>query len=67
MHINGHSAAPSDEVRWQEAKRVRYDRDILTALLREQVPVLDFVQWSVMDIEQGSVRTLLPLISPSTN
>ena len=40
---------------------------MLTSLLRQQVPVLDFVKWSVTSIEQGTARTMLPLISPSTN
>ena len=40
---------------------------MLTSLLRQQVPVLDFVKWSVTFVEQGTARTMLPLISPSTN
>src|SRR5690349_5391904 len=56
-----------NDVMWEEAKRVRYNCESFTALLREQVPVLDYVKWRVSFIEQGQARSLLPLISPSTN
>ena len=39
----------------------------MQSLLRQQVPVLDFVQFTVTSIEEGSAHTMLPLISPSTN
>jgi methyltransferase (TIGR00027 family) len=60
-------AALPDNVRWEEEKKFRYNCEILTSLLREQVPVLDFVKWRVAFIEQGEAHTVLPLISPSTN
>jgi methyltransferase (TIGR00027 family) len=55
------------EVGWEEAKSYRYDCGVMTSLLHAQVPVLDFVEWTVTTIEPGLARTVLPLISPSTN
>jgi methyltransferase (TIGR00027 family) len=52
---------------WEEARKYRYDCRVMTSLLREQVPVLDFVEWNITRIEPGSADTVLPLISPSTN
>jgi methyltransferase (TIGR00027 family) len=56
-----------DDTRWEVEKKFRYHCEILTALLREQVPVLEFVKWRVNFIEPGRARTVLPLISSSTN
>jgi methyltransferase (TIGR00027 family) len=78
VKLNGHDAfhddgAPGAPTRsegsgsWEEAKKYRYDCGVMQSLLRQQVPVLDFVQFTVTCIEQGSARTMLPLISPSTN
>jgi methyltransferase (TIGR00027 family) len=39
----------------------------MQSLLRQQVPVLDFVKFTVTSIEEGSARTMLPLIGHSTN
>ena len=68
---NGHLAcnevAPLAETSWEEARKYRYNCDVMTSLLRGQVPVLDFVQWKITKIEQGLANTVLPLISPSTN
>ncbi len=52
---------------WEEAKRSHYSCSFLTSILREQVPVLDFVKWEVNAIEQGLAHTILPLIASSTN
>ncbi|MGO9111478.1 MAG: class I SAM-dependent methyltransferase [Thermoguttaceae bacterium] len=62
-----YDAALPEEVRWEESKRLRYNCELATSLLREQVPVLDFVEWRVSLIEQGRVHTVLPLNSSSTN
>lgn len=53
--------------RWEEDRKYRYDPAILTSLLREQVPVLSFAQWSVEAVEPGRSRTALPLNSECTN
>lgn len=55
------------ELGWEEAKKHRYDCGVMTSFLHEQVPVLDFVKWRLTAIEPGLTRTVLPLISPSTN
>lgn len=59
--------AEIDEPSWEEAKKYRYDCGVMTSLLREQVPVLNYVEWHITRIDQGSADTALPLISPSTN
>ncbi len=41
--------------------RFRYDPHTITSILRNIVPVLDIVQWSVISIEPGFVRSELPL------
>jgi methyltransferase (TIGR00027 family) len=56
----------SDEA-WERERLFRYNCSVLTSLLRKQVPILDFVDWAVTDIEQGHVHTVLPLNSSSTN
>jgi methyltransferase (TIGR00027 family) len=56
-----------DNVRWEESKRLRYNCELATSLLREQVPVLEFVEWKVSLIEPGRVHTVLPLNWSSTN
>jgi methyltransferase (TIGR00027 family) len=61
------NAALLDESQWEEAKKFRYNCDVLTSLLTQQVPVLDFVKWRVDAVEPGRARTVLPLIPPSTN
>jgi methyltransferase (TIGR00027 family) len=55
------------ETSWEEARKYRYDCGVMTSLLREQVPVLDYVKWNITRIEKGQADTVLPLISPSTN
>jgi len=60
-------AESTDDTRWEEAKKTRYNCETFTSLLREQVPVLDFVKWRVTLVDQGRASSVLPLISPSTN
>jgi methyltransferase (TIGR00027 family) len=67
VQSDGADTALPDDARWEEEKKFRYNCEILTSLLREQVPVLDFVKWRVSFIEQGHAHTVLPLISASTN
>ncbi len=67
VETNGRDTALPEDVRWKEAKKVRYNCEILTSLLREQVPVLDYVEFRVSFIERAQARTVLPLISSSTN
>lgn len=41
--------------------------EVVTTLLREQVPILNFVDWKVTSIEPGVVSSIMPLNAPSTN
>jgi len=64
-HVAQHTAESTGL--WAEEKKYRYNCEVLTGLLRQQVPVLDFVQWYVDVVDQGTARTVLPLNNPSTN
>jgi methyltransferase (TIGR00027 family) len=52
---------------WEEHYREFVNPALLTALLREAVPVLENVGWSVVDTGEGYARTILPLNRESTN
>ena len=58
---------PLFEITWEEDRQFRMDPAVVTSLLREQVPVLDFVQWTVTAIEPGFATSVLPLNPQSTN
>ena len=60
-------APPLFEISWEEDRQFRMDPAVVTALLREQVPVLDFVKWTVTTIEPGFTESVLPLNPQSTN
>jgi acyl-coenzyme A thioesterase PaaI-like protein len=55
------------EVPWETDREYRMNPGVMTALLREQVPVLDYVQWEAQSIGPGSAVTVLPLNPQSTN
>jgi methyltransferase (TIGR00027 family) len=55
------------DVTWEQDQQCRMNPQNVTELLREQVPVLEFVQWSVRQIEYGGAETVLPLNAQSTN
>ncbi len=60
-------SSPLFEICWEQDRQFRMDPGTVTSLLREQVPVLDYVQWSVTAIEPGSTESVLPLNPQSTN
>lgn len=60
-------APPLFEITWEEDRQFRMDPGVVTALLREQVPVLEFVDWQVTAIEPGWTESVLPLNPQSTN
>ncbi len=55
------------DVTWDQDQQFRMNPDVVTSLLREQVPVLEFVQWKVNQIDFGGAETVLPLNAQSTN
>lgn len=59
--------SPLFEISWEQDRQYRMDPATVTALLREQVPVLDFVQWMISAIEPGWTESVLPLNPQSTN
>ena len=58
---------PLFQMTWDEDRRFRMAPETVTALLREQVPVLEYVDWRVTSIEQGAATSVLPLNPQSTN
>lgn len=58
---------PLFDLPWETDRRFRMNPQTVTSLLREQVPVLDFVQWSLTSIEPGDTESVLPLNPESTN
>lgn len=63
---NGQAAALFD-ITWEQDLELRTNPPMFTAFLREQVPVLEFVDWRITAIEPGVVNSVLPLNPPSTN
>jgi|GEM_PF-375176 len=61
------SAFPLFEISWEQDQTFRMNPATVTALLREQVPVLDFVKWTIQGIEPGYTKSVLPLNPQSTN
>ncbi len=58
---------PLFEISWQEDLALRMDPPLVTQYMRDQIPVLEFVDWKVTSAHPGEVETVLPLNPPSTN
>ena len=54
-------------INWEDDYRDRVNPELLTKLLREAVPVLQHIDWKVLETGEGYVKTLLPLNYESTN
>lgn len=52
---------------WEEHYREFVNPARVTSLLREAVPVLENVAWSLLETREGYARTILPLNRESTN
>jgi methyltransferase (TIGR00027 family) len=55
------------DVTWDQDRATRLEPVEFTKLLREQVPVLDYVQWEIKEVDLGGAETVLPLNAQSTN
>ena len=55
------------EASWAEDKKLRGEPEVLTKLFHQAVPVLQYLDWKVIDIERGFTETVLPLNVTSTN
>jgi methyltransferase (TIGR00027 family) len=55
------------DVTWDQDRATRLEPVEFTKLLREQVPVLEFVQWEIKEVDLGGAETILPLNAQSTN
>lgn len=67
VRIDPGHASPLFEVSWCEDSRYRTNPAVLTELLWEQVPVLEFVKCRVTSIEPGTATIVLPLNLQATN
>lgn len=69
LHVSTDSDLPTPlfTITWDEDRQFRMDPHVVTSLLCEQVPVLDFVRWQVTEIEPGWTKSVLPLNPQSTN
>jgi O-methyltransferase involved in polyketide biosynthesis/acyl-coenzyme A thioesterase PaaI-like protein len=65
--FDGRHQEPLFEVPWELDREYRMNPSVMTSLLREQVPVLDFVNWEVRIIEPAFAETVLPLNPEATN
>ena len=54
-------------ISWEEDYETRTNPELLTSLLHESVPVLKFVDWRVIEVKEGFAKSVLPLITQSTN
>lgn len=52
---------------WEQDYANRVNPALVTSLLRESVPVLDYADWRVTDVQDGSAGSLLPLNYETTN
>lgn len=55
------------DLTWDEDLIKRMNPHLMTRLLREQVPSLEFVDWRVTRVECGMAESVLPVNFPSTN
>ena len=67
LRIDAGSPTHLFEMPWDRDRQFRMNPDVVTALLREQVPILDFVDWKIRSIESGFTESVLPLNPQSTN
>lgn len=65
--VNVDEKSPLFEISWKDDLALRMDPPLVTNFMREQIPVLDFVDWKVTSVRPGEVETVLPLNPPSTN
>lgn len=62
------SSAPSTfDVSWQQDYTQRMHPELLTCLLRSNIPVLDHAGWYVAEVGEGFCQSILPLNAPTTN
>ncbi|MCO6043888.1 YiiD C-terminal domain-containing protein [Aeoliella sp. ICT_H6.2] len=59
--------SPLFEISWEDDLALRMDPPMVTRYMRDQIPVLEFVDWRVVSVKPGEVETVLPLNPPSTN
>lgn len=52
---------------WEEDNAKRFDLPAANAAFREAVPLLEFIDWEILDIRRGYVETKLPLHVNSSN
>jgi methyltransferase (TIGR00027 family) len=61
------SVTASQVISWEEDYQVRTSPVLLTRLLRKAVPILEYLDFTVLQTEPGYVKILLPLTIHSAN
>jgi acyl-coenzyme A thioesterase PaaI-like protein len=54
-------------VSWEDDYRDRANPELFTKLLHDPVPVLQHIDWKVLEIAEGYAKTIFPLNYESTN
>lgn len=52
---------------WDQDSAERFNLPLLNQSFRESVPVLEFLDWSILDVRRGYAETKLPLNANSSN
>lgn len=52
---------------WEQDRAARFNLPELNASFYESVPVLEFLQWEILDVKRGYAETVLPLNISSSN
>ena len=67
LEIGSSNRAPLFQIPWEVDERRHTSPVVITSLLREQVPILDFVDWQLTSVQFGEATSRLPLNPESTN
>ena len=67
LEIGSSNRAPLFQIPWEVDERRHTSPVVITSLLREQVPILDFVDWQLTSVQFGEATSRLPLKPESTN
>jgi hypothetical protein len=55
------------EISWEEHKGKYCNEELVTKIMRKNIPLLDYVEWEVVDIKEGYCKTKVTLKKETTN
>jgi hypothetical protein len=56
-----------NEISWEEHKQKYLDAKILTDVMRKNIPLLNYIDWSILDIDEGYCKTKVSLNHETSN